>query len=69
MFMEQTSGGGDRRSVFMNIHQATLLVNLRGDIRTFRNILEPGFFELDGKRLYALRRPEFDLRLSRIAIR
>jgi len=66
---EKTSVVATHTSVLVNIHQSALLINLSGDTCTLRNILEPGLFELDRKRLYAFRCPKLHLRLSRIAIR
>ena len=66
--MKKTFGGDDHTSVFVDVHESALLINLHGYSSAFRNTLEPGLFELDGKRLHTLRRPQFHLRRRRIAI-
>jgi len=35
------------RSVLVNIHQSTLLIDLHGNISSFRNSLESRFFEFN----------------------
>lgn len=53
----------------MDVHQSAQFINLDGDEGPFFEILKSRFFQLDGERLHALRRPELYLRLGLIAER